>query len=98
MVEKKYPDVTALILTDDYLKALQVGYVELARFIPENEAELCSKAHQLMISEDNPSEKINEYGSLWFDTFIKIHKKITEKSANRNDQFQEKIGDVVFRK
>ena len=101
-LKQKYPKIATEIITDRYYDALRAGYIELAKFVPDNEAGVCEKASGLLNKPENLGktidEIIDELRSSWFEEVIQINKRISEDSSLRfkrlQDNFREK--DILF--
>ena len=102
-LKQKYPKIATEIITDHYYNALKVGYIELAKFVSDNEAEVCEKASRLLDKPENQGktidEIIDELRSSRFEEVIQINKRISEDSSSRlkrlQDNFREK--NIVFK-
>lgn len=101
-LKQKYPKIATEIITDRYYDALRAGYIELAKFVPDNEAGVCEKASGLLNKPENLGktiyEIIDELRLSWFEEVIQINKRISEDSSLRfkrlQDNFREK--DILF--
>ncbi len=101
-LKQNYPTIATEIITDHYYNALKVGYIELAKFVSDNEAEVCEKASRLLDKPENKGktidEIIDELRSSRFEEVIQINKRISEDSSSRlkrlQDSFREK--DIIF--
>lgn len=102
-LKQKYPKIATEIITDRYYNALKVGYMELAKFVPDNEAEPCEKASRLLQKPENQGktidEIIDELKSSWFEEVIQINKRISEDSSSRLKRLQDDFGekDILFK-
>jgi hypothetical protein len=101
-LKEKYPDLARTIITNEYYKALRVGYIELAEFIPDEEANICEKAALLLMEPENQRKSIEgvaqEISTPWFEKVIQINRKIAEDRSLRLRSLQEKYGkdDVLW--
>ena len=101
-LEQKYPHLGDLIITNDYFKSLRIGYIDLAKFIPEKDAELCRKATKLFQKPENKGkvsgELLHDITSPWFEEVAKISERIASDSLERYALLKEKYGeeDVIF--
>lgn len=87
-LEKKYPDAARIIITNKYYNALRVGYIELAKFVSDNEGELCESASKLL--EGKTTEEISEkIKSSCFEEAIQINQRINQDSSYRLKILQE---------
>jgi hypothetical protein len=99
-LKEKYPDLAKTIITDEFYGALRVGYIELAKFIPNEEADICEKAAMLLSESKNHGKSIEdvakEINTPWFEKVIKINRKIADESSLRLRNLQETFGKEVF--
>ena len=94
---QKYPKIAAEIVTDHYRDALTAGYMELAKFLPDDaEAELCEKASQVFREIHGQGkafdEIMDELKASWFQEVIQINKRISEDSSSRRKWLQDNFG------
>ena len=96
-LKQKYPEIATEIITDRYYNALRVGYIELAKFVPDHEAEVCEKASRLLDKPGNQGktidEIIDELRSSRFEEVIQINKRISEDSSSRLKRLQDNFGE-----
>ncbi|MDH4206556.1 MAG: hypothetical protein OEV45_13620 [Desulfobacteraceae bacterium] len=90
-LKKKYPKTARTIITDKYYNALRVGYVELAKFVPDNEGKLCESAYGLLKGEITDEVK-EEIKSSWFEEVIQINQRIIQESSSRLKILHHKFG------
>ena len=101
-LKQKYPQIAAEIMTDRYYNALKVSYMELAKFVPDNEADPCEKASWLLHEPHNQGktidEIIDELKFSWFQEVIQINKRISEDSSSRLKRLQDNFGkkEILF--
>ena len=95
-LKRKYPQIAAELLTDRYYNALKAGYIELAKFVPHDEAEPCEKASRLLHEPHNQGktidEIIDELKLSWFQEVIQTNKRISEDSSSRLKRLQDNFG------
>jgi hypothetical protein len=90
-LKKKYPETARTIITDQYYNALRAGYIELAKFVPDNEGDLCESASKLL--ERKTTEDITEEIKLsWFEEAIQINQRIMQESSSRLKILHHKFG------
>lgn len=101
-LRQKYPQIAAEILTDRFYNALKTGYMELAKFVPDGEAEPCEKASRLLNEPHNLGktidEIVDELNLLWFQEIIQVNKRISEDSSLRLKRLQDNFGgkEILF--
>jgi hypothetical protein len=102
-LKEKYPDLANTIITNEFYGALRVGYIELAKFIPDGEADICEKAAMLLSEPEKRGKSIEdiakEINTPWFERVIQINRRIAEDSALLLRDLQEKYGkeDLLFK-
>jgi hypothetical protein len=89
--KNKYPEIARTIFTDKYYNALVAGYLDLAKFVPENEGELCERASKLF-EEKNAEKVTDEIKSSWFEEAIQISQRIRQESSSRLQILHNKFG------
>jgi hypothetical protein len=103
--KSKYPEEADKIFTNEYYSALKAGYIELAKFIPNDEAKLTAKALLLFDKPKNQVKTIDnirdlakELSSPWFEKFNKIQHRIAKESSLLLEEIQGKYGkeDKLF--
>jgi len=99
-MKEKYPDLTKTIITNEFYGALRVGYIELAKFIANGEADICEKAAMLLSEPQNQGKSIEdvakEINTPWFEKAIQINRKIVDDSSLRFRDLQENFGKENF--
>lgn len=101
-LKQKYPQIAAEIMTDRYYNALKVGYMELAKFLPDNEAEPCERMSRLLHEPHNKGktidEIIDELKLSWFQEVVEINKRISVDSSSRLKRLQDNFGtkEILF--
>lgn len=99
-LKENYPNLANTIITDEFYGALRVGYIELAKFIPNREAEICEKAAMLLSEPDNQGKSIEdvvkEINMPWFEKVIQINRKIADDSSLRLRELQQNFGIEDF--
>lgn len=101
-LKQKYPQIASEIMTDRYYKALKAGYTELAKFVPDDEAEPCEKASRLLHEPHNQGktidEIIDELKLSRFQEVIQVNKRISEDSSLRLKRLQGNFGgkEILF--
>ena len=88
---EKYPKVAKEVINANYYDTLRAGYVELSKFVPEDEAVLCEKLNALIDmtgSREKDTEKslghpADEIKPPWFDEANQIIKRIAQESSSR---------------
>jgi len=102
-VKGKYPDLAKTIITNEFYGALRAGYIELAKFIPKEEADICEKAALLLMEPENQGKSIEDVAKEmrmpWFEKVIQISRRIADDSSLRLGDLQANFGkeDVLFR-
>ena len=95
-MKQKHPFVAAEIMTDRYYEALKTGYGELAKFLPDDEAEPCERASLLLCEANNLGKTfhqiIDELRLPWFTEVVQINKRIAEDSSSRLKRLQDNFG------
>jgi hypothetical protein len=94
-LKQKYPQIAAEIMTDRYYKALRVGYMELAKFLSNDEAEPCERASRLLKKQhdiETIDGVIDELKLPWFEEVLQINKRITADSSLRLKRLQDNFG------
>ncbi len=87
-LQKKYPELAKQIITDQYYNAMELGYVALARFVPNKEGELCERVSRLL-----EEGKIEEATTLpWFNEVMQISQRIDEESSLMSKILHQKFG------
>jgi hypothetical protein len=97
-LKKEYPGTAREIITNKYYNALKVGYIELAKFVSDNEGGLCEKASRLL--EEKTTERITqEIESSWFKKAIQINQRIIQEASYRGKILHHKFGkeDNLFK-
>jgi hypothetical protein len=100
-LKHEHPQMAAEIMTDRYYNALKVGYVELAKFLPYDEAEPCERASRLLQKQHNLETVdglIDEFKLPWFEEVLHIKKRISENSSLRLKWLQNNFGteNILF--
>jgi hypothetical protein len=96
-LKQRYPEIVDEILTDRYRNALETGYMELARFVPDDEAKYCEEASLLLQEPLDQGRTIDEILDelksklSWFQRVIEINKRISEDSSSRLKRLQDKF-------
>ncbi len=91
-LKQKYPEIAAEITTDRYYDALKKGYVELAKFLPDDKAEPCERASRLLKKQHDLKtidRVIDELKLPWFEEVLQINKRISEDSSLRLKRLQD---------
>lgn len=102
-LKEKYPDLANTIITNEFYGALRVGYIALAKFIPNGEANICEKAAMLLSEPENLGKSIEdvakEINTPWFEKVIQINRRIADDSSLLLRDLQEKYGkeDLLFK-
>ena len=99
-LKREYPQIAAEITTDRYCKALKKGYVELAKFVPDNEAELCERASRMLHKQhdlETIDEVIHELKLPWFEEVLQINNRISDESSSRLKRLQDNFGTKEIR-
>ncbi|HEC99134.1 MAG TPA: hypothetical protein ENN18_01945 [Proteobacteria bacterium] len=102
-LKEEYADIAELLITNNYYKALRVGYIELAKFIPKEDAEICFLATAFLNELENKG-KTNEETVLavrenpWLNKAFKVSEEIKENKVQRLKYLQENYGkeDFIF--
>ena len=100
-LKEKYTDIAESIITINFYKALRVGYIELARFIPKEDANLCLQA-TIFLNEPENKCKTNEDKALaikensWLNNALKVSEEIEENKFQRLKYLQENYGKEEF--
>ncbi len=89
--KNKYPEIARKIITDHYYNALRAGYVELAKFVPNNEGELCERASKLLKGKTT-KEVTEKIKSSWFEEAIQINQRIIQEISSRRIILHHKFG------
>lgn len=99
-LKEKYPDLAITIITNEFYRALRVGYIELARFISKEEAGICEKAAVLLSEPENHGKSIEdmakEINTPWFEKVIQINQEIADDSSFRLRNLQGSFGKKDF--
>ena len=102
-LKEKYTDIAELIINNNFYLALKVGYRDLAKFIPKEDAELYSQA-TVFLNELENKGKTNEETVLavrenpWLNKAFKVSEEIKENKVQRLKYLQENYGkeDFIF--
>lgn len=100
-LKEKHIDIAEWIITNKYYKALRFVYIELAKFIPKNDAEICLLATVFLNKPENKG-KTNEETVLavrenpWLNKAFKVSKEIKENKVQRLKYLQENYGKENF--
>lgn len=99
-LKQRYPLVAEEIMTDRYYEALKTGYIELAKFLPDHEAELCERASRLLNEANNLGKTfeqiIDELRLPWFTEVVQINKRISEDTSSRLKRLHDYFGHGRF--
>jgi hypothetical protein len=99
-LKEKYPYLAKTIITNEFYGALRVGYIELAKFIPNEEADIYVKAVRLLSEPENQGKSIEDVAKVinrpWFEKVIQINRKIADDSSFRLGNLQENYGKEDF--
>ena len=101
-LKEKYNDLAKIIITDKYYGTLRRGYIELAKFISDEEGTICEKASLLLIEAESQGKSVEnvaeEIRAPWFKKAIQINQQIIDDSVHRLKVLQENFGkeSVLF--
>ena len=102
-LKEKYADIAESIITDNFYKALRVGYIELAKFIPKDDANLCLKATVFLNEPENKGKTNEEMAQViketpWLSNALQVSEEIERDKTQRLKYLQENYGkdDVIF--
>lgn len=102
-LKEEYADIAELLITDNYYKALRVGYIELAKFIPKEDAESCLLATVFLNELENKGKTKEETAlavkeNSWIKNAFKISEEIKDNKAQRLKYLQKNYGkeDFIF--
>ena len=99
-LKREYPQIAAEITTDRYYKALKKGYVELAKFLPDDVAEPCERASRMLHKQhdlETIDEVIHELKLPWFEEVLQINNRISDESSSRLKRLQDNFGTKEIR-
>lgn len=102
-LKEKYPDLAESIINNSFYQALRTGYVELAKFIPKDDSNLCLKA-TIFFNEPENRDKTDEQIALsikenpWLNKAMSISIKIEESKGQRLKHLKAAYGeeDYIF--
>ena len=100
-LKEKYTDFAESIISNKFYRALRAGYIELARFIPKDDADLCLQASVFL---NEPENKIKTNGEMalalkdnpWLRNALQISEEIEEGKIQRLNYLQENYGKENF--
>jgi len=99
-LKERHPDLAKTIISNEFYGALRVGYIELAKFIPNEEADICEKAAMLLAEPKNHGKSIEdvakEINTPWFEKVIQINRRIADESSLRLRNLQGTFGKEDF--
>lgn len=90
--KKSYPEISELIFTNKYYGALRCGYLELAKFINEDDAQVCEKAIRVISKAKLSEDDIKKLKSLGLQRAVEVNKRIATETSSRLRELQEKYG------
>jgi hypothetical protein len=102
-LEENYSDISRSIINNSFYSALRAGYIELAKFIPKNDANLCLKA-TVFLNEPENKDKTNEEMALaikenpWLSNALRVSDEIEQSKIQRLKHLQGNYGkeDFIF--
>jgi hypothetical protein len=86
-LRKKYPDIAESMITDDFYKALRVGYIDLARFISKEDANLCLRA-AIFLNEPENKCRTTEENALAIKNNYLLNNALKVSEGIKEDKFQ----------
>ena len=90
--KKAYPDLSEILFTNRYYGALRCGYLELAKFIKDDDAQICEKAIRVISKKEITKDDIIKLEKLGFHRAIEVNKEISSETHSRLKELQEKYG------
>ena len=88
LVKKEYSELTDRILSEEFYDSLEVGYIELAKFIPDQEAEFCAELQQLLINQQlyDETKPIGDFSN-WSNELKEKFENFIHEVKTRQDDF-----------
>ena len=90
--KKSYPELSELMFTNKYYGALRCGYLELAKFVNEDDAQICEKVIKVISKTEITDDDIRELVNLGFQRAIEVNKRIASETHSRLKELQAKYG------
>lgn len=93
-IQTEYPEIAEIVLTNRYYTGLKEAYARLARFIPDNEAQLAARANALF--DNNEREHIEairgDLSSAWYKRARDLQRRLNDQSMDLLVEIEEEFG------
>jgi len=79
VINQDYSEIAEYLLSNKFFESLEGGYVELAKFIPDDEAKLCADYFQLIPKIKQDPQYIHKLKREYIDEYIDRLKRDSDK-------------------
>jgi hypothetical protein len=90
--KKTYPELSEILFTNRYYGALRCGYLELAKFIKDDDAQICEKAISVISKKAITKDDIIKLEKLGCHRAVEVNKEISSETHSRLKELQGKYG------
>ena len=81
--KKEYPELSGILFTNRYYGALRCGYLELAKFINDDDAQICEKATSVIAKKEITKDDIIKLEKLGFHRAVEVNRRIASETHSK---------------